>query len=168
LNHCGTGSPSGAAIKSRKCPECLGTAEWTPKADDEIGMTQEDGALVQQYAGAAKAGDPVAFGKLGALLGPEVAARLTSGEQISAQEFQRAYLAAARASQSSAPGQDHVVTAADFRRGPLGCRPVAARPGSTWPGQGGQQDYYGGGAGVGQERGPWPTPGLAASTRIGV
>jgi hypothetical protein len=168
LRHPETGAPS------RKCPECQGTGQWTPRADDEIDMTPEDATLAEHYTRQARSGDGAALGKLSAVVGPDVAARLTAGVPVSAQDFRRGYLSAARAPQSAAPGQepripqaDHVVTVADFRRGPLGAGQSRPAPGSTWPGQGGQADYYGGGPGGGQARVPWSAPGLAASTRIG-
>ena len=138
---------------SRTCPSCQGTGNWTPDGD-EAGLTGEDASLVREYTRRAtgKGTDaPDAIGRLTQMLGPDIAARIVSGESFSPAEFQRGYITACRANQSARPGQEpriplatHVISPDDFRGGPIGLpRQQRPAPASRWPGSGGQADYYG-------------------------
>lgn len=170
LKHPSSGKPS------RKCPACDGTgrlaAGEVPDATDAGGV-----AKLARLAAKALSGDQDALGQLIGQVGPVIAARVLSGESVSAEEFARGYVSAGRARLSAAPDQrprvpqaTHVIRPGDFTRGPLPPPQSRPAPGSQWPGGGGQADWYGGGAGVQPDAGsaPYPLPGLAASTRPGL
>jgi Putative phage serine protease XkdF len=159
--------------KSRRCDACHGTgvlsAGEVPDAPDAGGAARD--------AAKAAHGDIDALGKLIGQVGPIVAARLLSGESVSAEEFARGYVSAGRARQSAAAGQTprvpqatHMIRPFDFTRGPLAVGQSRAAPGSQWPGAGGQRDWYGPGSGIRPDPGsaPYPQAGLAGSNRPGL
>lgn len=163
-----------------------GAPEEAPEYGEDS-VPADEVEKVRRYAEQAMARGPdavKAMGRLIAMVGAAVAAKMLSGQEVSPGEFVRGYLQAGRANQAAAPGQaprvpdtENAARAADFRRGPLGAGQSRPAPGSAWPGSGSQQDHYGGGPGTGPEtaaagrfvRGPaaaWSTPGLAASARV--
>jgi len=186
LSRCGTCSGSGRLLHpasgqpSRTCPSCLGSGEWTPGGDD-ADITDADRDLIIGYGTQARAGGEhaaSAIGYLAAMLGPDVAAHLVNGTPVTPAAMRRGYIEAARAHAAAVPGQEpripdaaRAARASDFRRPPITVRQSRPAPGSTWPGQGGQQDHYGPGPGIPAARygagGLLLTPGLASSSEMG-
>ncbi|HET9081344.1 MAG TPA: hypothetical protein VFO01_12625 [Trebonia sp.] len=80
------------------------------------------------------------MGYFTAMLGPDVTARLVSGDPVSPAEMRRGYIRAGRAQQSAAPDQEpripettHVIRAEEFTRGPLTARHERPSPASVRP-----------------------------------
>jgi Putative phage serine protease XkdF len=164
LRHPYSGNPS------KKCPACDGTGTLAAGEVPDAPDVQKLARLAVKALG----GDQEAMGQLIGQVGPVIAARVLSGESVSAADFTRGFVSAGRARLSAAPGQEprvpqpsHIVRPSDFTRGPLTTGQQRPAPGSQWPGSGGQSDSYRGGPGIRPDVGsaPFPLPGLAASSR---